>query len=125
MAGWVKIVSAIATLLVCACGTYYMMWGPNRWYQAVGAGLFLFGLAGFVDVLVSRVILEEDAIHVVSMFRRRSHPRADFESAKVDGGYVCLKRHDGGWLILPGTGHNSLGVRNTVHAWVKAGQRDA
>jgi len=120
MAGWVKIASAIATLLLCACGAYYMVWGPNRWYQALGVVLFLFGLGGLADVMVSRVILEEDVIRVVSLVRRRSYPRADFESAKVDGGYVCLKRRGGGWLVLPGTGQNSLGVRNTIHAWIKA-----
>jgi hypothetical protein len=30
-----------------------------------------------------------------------------------------LKRREGGWLILPGTGHNALSIRNTIHTWIK------
>ena len=46
--------------------------------------------------------------------------RHDFESAKVDGGAVVLKKRDGGWLILPDTGRSALGVRNTIDAWLKS-----
>jgi hypothetical protein len=120
MAGWYKIVSAIATLLFCVMGTLNFFLSTNPLIHAGGVAMILFGLVGFADVMASRIILEEDAIHVVSLVRKRSYPRADFESAKVDGGSVCLKRRDGGWLILPGTGKNSLSVRNTVHAWIKA-----
>ena len=121
MAGAVKIASAAAALLLCVVGGYLLWWEPNLLYRAAGAVMLVLGIGGFADVLVSRIILEQDAIHIISLVRKRSYPRADFESARVDGGLVCLKRRDGGWLVLPGTGLNSLGMRNTIDAWIKAG----
>lgn len=122
MARWYQIFSVVATLMLCAAGTYYFVSGTNIWYRAGGMAFIVFGLAAFADVLVSRIILEQDAIHLVSLVRKRSYPRADFESAKVDGGAVCLKRRQGGWLVLPGTGTNVLSMRNTIDAWIKAGR---
>ncbi len=72
--------------------------------------------------MVSRIVLDEHEIRVISLVRTRRYPRADFESAKVDGGAVCLKRRDGGWLVLPDTGRNALAVRNTIHAWIKSSE---
>jgi hypothetical protein len=118
---WYRMIATVASLLIAAAGLYYVMWGSTRWYQAGGAAAILFGLAAFADVLVSRIVLADEAIHIVSLVRRRSYPRTDFESAKVDGSAVAMKRRDGGWVVLPSTGHNALAVRNTVHAWIKAG----
>jgi hypothetical protein len=125
MAGWFKIVSAAATLLLCAAGTYYMVWGANPLHRGGGVALFVFGLAGLADTLVSRIVLDEDAIRVVSLVRTRTYPRADLESAKVDGGAVFLQKRGGGWLKLPDTGANSLSMRNTIHAWIKAKEKGA
>ena len=119
MAGWFKIVSAIATLLFLAAGGYYLLRGPSTLYRAGGAVLALFGVAGFFDTLISRIVLDDDEIRLISLVRTRRYPRSDFESAKVDGGAVVLKRRGGGWLVLPATGQNSMSVRNTVHAWIK------
>ena len=94
------------------------MAGQTPLYRAVGVFLLVFGVAGFIDVMVSRIVLDEREIRVISLMRTRKYRRGDFESAKVDGGAVCLKRRDGGWLVLPDTGRNSLAVRNTVHAWL-------
>jgi hypothetical protein len=122
MAGWFKIASSIATLLLLAAGGYYVVWGPSALYRAGGAVLALFGVAGFLDTLISRIELDEQEIRLISLVRTRCYPRADFESAKVDGGAVVLKRSDGGSLVLPDTGKNSMSLRNTVHAWVRRGQ---
>ena len=122
IARWYQILSIVATLMLCAAGTYYFVSGTNIWYRAGGAAFIVFGLAAFADVLVSRIILEEEAIHVVSLVRKKSYPRADFESVTVDGGAVCLKRRDGGWLVLPATGSNVLDARDTIHAWIEARQ---
>ena len=121
-ATWYRAFSAFATLAFCGVGTFYVMSGTALWQRAGGVGLIAFGLAGFLDILVSRIVLTTDDIQVISLVSKRSYPRSDFESAKVDGGAVCLKRRDGGWLILPGTGANSLSVRNTIHAWIKKGR---
>ena len=122
--GTLKIVSAIAMVLMGVAGGYLALFDASNLYRAVGAGLALFGVAGFIDVLISRIVLEEHTIHIVSLVRRRSYARREFESAKVDGGAVALKKRSGGWLLLPDTGANALAVRNTIHAWIKAGGVD-
>ena len=124
MATWYRVFSAFAAIPICGCGIYYLMNGAALWQRAGGAALVAFGLAGFLDVLVSRIVLTAEEIQVISLVRTRTYPRAALESAKVDGGAVCLKKRDGGWLILPGTGHNALGVRNTIHAWIKKGRTE-
>jgi hypothetical protein len=96
--------------------------GAALWQRAGGAALIAFGLAGFLDVLVSRIVLTAEEIQVISLVRTRTYPRADLESAKVEGGVVVLKKREGGWLALPSTGVNSLSVRNTMHAWIKKGR---
>lgn len=117
---WYKIVGTISALLIGGVGVYFLVWGTSRLHQAGGLAAIAFGIAAFLDVMLSRIVLDDDAIHVVSLVRRRSYARTEFESAKVDGGVVVLKRRGGGWLKLPDTGANSLSVRNTVHAWIKA-----
>ena len=120
---WYRIVGTISALLIGAAGVYFLVWGTSRLHQAGGLAAIAIGIAAFFDVMLSRIVLDDDAIRIVSLVRRRSYPRIEFESAKVDGGVVVLKRRGGGWLKLPDTGANSLSVRNTVHAWIKA-QRD-
>lgn len=119
-AAWYRILSACATLALGAAGGYYIVNGAAAWQRIGGWALVAFGVAGFLDVLISRIVLDRDSIRVISLVRTRAYPRSDFESAKVDGGAVCLKRRDGEWLILPGTGDNALSLRNVVDAWIKA-----
>ena len=123
-AKWYRILSACATLLIVSCGVYYIVNQGALWPRLGGAALVAFGVAGFFDTLVSRIVLDDDAIHVISLVRTRSYPRADLESAKVDGGAVVLKKRAGGWLVLPDTGANALSVRNTIHAWIKKGRTE-
>ena len=121
-ARWYRICSAIAMVLMGAVGAYPFITGATLLYRAVGAFFLVFGIAGFLDVMVSRIVLDEHEIRLISVVRTRRYLRADFESAKVDGGAVCLKRRDGGWLVLPDTGRNSMAVRNTVQAWLKSSE---
>ena len=115
-----KLVGTVSALLIAAAGVYFLVRGTTRLHQAGGLVAIVFGIAAFLDVMLSRIVLDDDAIHILSLVRRRSYRRTDFESAKVDGGVVVLKRRAGGWLKLPDTGANSLSVRNTVHAWITA-----
>lgn len=118
-ATWYRILSAMAAVLFVAAGSFYYSNGTAPWQQAAGVLFALLGVAGFIDILVSRIVLTEDDIQVISLVRTTVYPRSELESAKVDGGAVCVKRRDGSWVILPGTGANALGIRNTIHAWIK------
>ena len=82
---------------------------------SVLAFVFLIGIA---DWPVSKIVLGEERLEIVELFRQRSYRRSEFVSAKTDGGRVCLKRSQGDWLILPHAG-NALGVCNSLRAWLK------
>ena len=120
MARWVQVLAATSCLLICGAGGYFAAFAESPWYRAGGVAAVVFGVAAFLDVLVSRIVLEAERLRIISLLRTRSYQRSEFESAKVDGGAVCVKKRDGGWVILPSTGHNALSVRNTVDAWIKS-----
>ena len=119
ISGPYKVISVISTILVTTAGAYFVVFGAHLLYRFSGVALIAFGIGGLIDTFVSRIILDEDSLRVVSLVRRRTYSRDEFESAKVDGGQVVLNRKDGTWLKLPGTGANSLSVRNTIHAWIR------
>lgn len=119
MAGWMKFTAVVACVFLGVAGVFPLVMVSTPAYQATGVLLIAIGIGGVLDTFVSRIVLDAEEIHLISLVRHRRYPRADFESAKVDGGAVCLKRRAGGWLVLPGTGHTALAVRNTVHAWIK------
>ena len=58
-ARWYRIFSAVALVLMCAAGLYPFLAGEPPLYRAVGALLAVFGVAGFIDVMVSRIELDE------------------------------------------------------------------
>jgi hypothetical protein len=115
---WYRITATIAAILIAMAGAYYVSAGHSLLLKGAGVAGLLFAAAALADAFVSRIVLDDDALHVISLVHRRTYPRRDFVLAKVDGGQVALKTRDGGWVLLPGTGAHALGVRNTVHAWI-------
>ena len=98
--------------------SYFYFYGDSYLLRYLGMVVAAFALAAAADALASKIVLDGDTMHVNSLMRRRSFPRSEFVSAQVDQGVVVLKRREGGWLIMPGTGQDTLSVRNTLHAWV-------
>jgi hypothetical protein len=120
MASWTLVAGGSAAALFLAAATLMFRSVTTLPLRLGALALGLFGVLGFLDLLVSRIVLGPQDLALISVLRRRRFPRTAFASAKVAGGQVCLERHEGGWLVLPSTGHNALGVRNTVHAWLRA-----
>jgi len=118
MAPWVIAAISMAALSFLGMSAYFYFYGSSYLLRYAGMALAAFAIAAAADTVASRIVLEDDTLHVNSLMRHRSFPRSDFVSAQVDGGAVVLKRREGGWLILPGTGQNAQSVRNTIHAWV-------
>ena len=118
MAPWAIAAICVAALAFLGMSAYFFFYGDSYLMRYVGMALAAFAIAAAADAAASRIVLEDDTLHVNSLMRRRSFPRSDFVSAQVDGGAVVLKRREGGWVILPGTGQNAQSVRNTIHAWV-------
>ena len=122
MAPWVIIAIAVAALFFFGAAAYFYFYGDSYLMHIGGAAMAAFAIAALLDAAASKIVLDPETLLIISLFRRRAFARTDFESAKVDGGVVVLKRTDGAWLILPGTGHNALSVRNRIHAWIRRGR---
>jgi hypothetical protein len=118
IAPWVLAAICLAALSFLGMSAYFYFYGDSYVLRYMGMAVAAFAIAAAADAVASRIVLEDDTLHVKSLMRRRSFPRSDFVSAQVDGGAVVLKRREGGWVILPGTGRNAQSVRNTLHAWV-------
>lgn len=118
---WYRITATVAALLIATAGGFYVLEGHTLLLKGAGVAGVLFAVAALADAFVSRIVLDDNALHVISLVHRRTYPRGDFVSAKVDGGQVALKTRDDDWVVLPGTGANALAVRNTVHAWITRG----
>jgi hypothetical protein len=119
MAPWV--IGAIGTAAVFFFGLayYFYFHGDSYLMHISGAAIAAFAIAALLDAAASKIVLDPETLLVISLFRRRAFARTDFISAKVDGGVVVLKRKDGAWVILPGTGHDALAIRNRIDAWIK------
>lgn len=115
---WYRITATLSSILIAVAGAYYARWGDTLPLQGAGVAGILFAAAAVADVFISRIVIDDDALHVISLVHKESYARAEFESAKLDGGQVALKKRDGGWVVLPGSGANALAVRNTLHAWI-------
>jgi len=120
MAPWVIAAIALAALAFLGMSSYFFFSGDSYVLRYVGMVVAAFALAATADAVASRIVLDGETMHVISLMRRRSFPRSEFAYAKVEGGAVVLKRKEGGWVILPGTGQEAITVRNTLHAWITA-----
>ncbi|MGE0863665.1 MAG: hypothetical protein AB7P34_07155 [Vicinamibacterales bacterium] len=116
-----RVIGAIclAALAFLAMSSYFYFSGDSYLLRYLGVAAAAFAMAAAADAIASRIKLDGDTMHVNSLMRRRAFPRSDFVSAHVNSGAVVLKRKEGGWLILPGTGHNPVTVCDTIDAWIK------
>ena len=105
------------TCLGGAIGAYLS--GRPPWQVAVATALSLFFTAAIIDLAISRIVLEKDAMRITELHRRVAVPKRDIVSAKVDGGVVFLQMQDGSWLKVPSTGRNVLAMCNSIRAWLK------
>ncbi len=119
MAPWVIAAIAASAAAFLGMSSYFFFYGDSYVLRYAGMAAAAFALAATADALFSRIVLDGDAMHVNSLMKRRSFARADFLYAKVECGVVALRRKDGGWLLLPGTGYDPLLIRNRIDAWIK------
>jgi hypothetical protein len=119
MAPWVIAAIGGAALVFLAGSSYFFFLGDSYLLRYGGMAAAAFALAITIDASASKIVMDDESIHISSLTRRRSFPRSHFVSATADGGAVALKLKSGGWLILPNTGHNALRIRNIVDAWIR------
>lgn len=119
MAPWVLAAVCAAAVAFLAMSSYFYFYGESYLLRYAGMALAAFAIAAAADAIASRIVLDGETMHVNSLMRRRVFPRSDFVAAQVSSGTVVLKRKAGGWLIMPGTGHDALSVCDTLDAWIK------
>jgi hypothetical protein len=118
LAPWAIGAMCLAAVSLFGMSWYFYFHGSSYVMRYAGMVIAAFAIAAAADAVASKIILDGDTMHIVSLMKRRSFPRSEFVSAQVDRGAVVLKRREGGWVILPGTGRDPLAVRNTLHAWI-------
>jgi hypothetical protein len=86
----------------------------------VSAALAIFFIAGMADALVSRIVLDHDALHVIELLSRRSYARSEILEVKFEkGAGIALKMVSNAWVKLPDLANVH---HNTIRAWVKRGR---
>jgi len=92
------------------------------WMRLVLVALAVLGVVGLVELRFERLELRADELAWVQNFRRRSLRRAQIESVTWQkGAGVSVQLAGGRWVALPGLGHDSRGLTNTIRAWINRG----
>jgi hypothetical protein len=118
MAPWAIGAIGAAALAFLGMSGYFFFYGDSYLLRYASLPVAAFALAATADAIASRIVLDVDRMHVISLMRRQSFPRSEFSYAKVEKGAVALKRKEGGWVIMPGTGRRPEFVRDAVHSWI-------
>lgn len=118
-AGWLYAILAVGEFVCTGAAVGAYLSGRAPWEIGVAVLFTLFFTAGLVDLAVSRIVLEKDAMRITELHRRVEVPKRDVVSAKVDGGIVVLQMQDGSWFKVPSTGRNVLAMNNSIRAWIK------
>jgi hypothetical protein len=118
----VVVVAANALFLGGAASTY----AESGWtLTSIGFGvLSAVGVIGILELLLSRIVLQEDSLETYGLLSRRRYSASQIRSVKWEGGSgVALELSQGGWAKLPELGYNSQSLANTLRAWLKSCQR--
>lgn len=106
-----------AAALLFAAGTWYTYATRGLHLLTLGSlGLTVVGVVGIIEVVVDRVVLTDDALHVVRIWSRRSYAKSEITNVtQLKGTAVTLKLTDGRWAELP-----TVAVHpNTIRAWLR------
>jgi len=120
-APWLYAVLAAGDLGATAGAVLMYLEQGISWLTLGLAGLSILFPVGFVGFAVTRIDLLPDELRVTRLLGRRSVAKSDVTSAKMDGGVVFLQLRNGQWFKLPSAGDNSVGVLDSVQAWLKDG----
>jgi hypothetical protein len=117
---WVLVATVIALALFVAGFVFTYTRSGWTWLSIAYGGMTLIGLAGFIEVATTRVVLYDDSLECGPIWSRRRYPVEGIASVSWEkGGGVFLKLKAGGFGKLPDLGYNSQGLTNTVRAWLK------
>jgi hypothetical protein len=117
----VRTVSVAVYLAGCFLIWIHLPFGiPDRFRIWVGPCYMILGALWVVDVFLTRIVLSNDSLRIVSVpFRSKTIPRAEIESvtwAAGCGASIVLRSGKG--VSLPSVGRNAQGLTNTIRAWL-------
>jgi hypothetical protein len=118
---WYVAFVGVAALLFATGAWYtYSSRGLHFW-TFVAVAMAIIGIVGVVEVTVDRVVLTDDALHVIRIWSRRRYDKSQIVNVtQMKGTPVTLKLADGRWAQLP-----SVAVHpNTIRAWLRSGSTD-
>jgi hypothetical protein len=126
MPTWARVLLFFGALIASA-GAVAVLRVQGWSLASVGlCALAVFAVAGLADSLLGRVELHPDKLVIVSNFRKREYPRAQFKRATwAKGVPVALEFVEGGWLQLPDFVAGGPGVLGTFRAWLRNTGDDA
>ena len=113
--------SIIAVTLPCVAGAMFTLRHSGWTFVSVTfVGMSIVACAGILEVATSRVVLGEASLESGSVWSHRRYAVADIVSVTWEAGAgVTVKLANGGWAKLPDLGYNSLGLANSLRAWLK------
>jgi len=84
-------------------------------------GFFLLGILAFVEAVSDCLVLDARELRFRKSFRSVQIRKTDIESVTwTKGGGVSLKLESGNWVMIPDMGYDSMGLSNSIRAWVKS-----
>lgn len=112
----------VSVALMLSIGGAVVLYRLKGWTALSIAAVLvaLVAIAGLLDVLTARVILNAESIVVVQNLRRREYPRSAFTKVTwAKGVPVALQKKEGAWVRLPSVGKGSQALANTIRAWIR------
>jgi len=85
--------------------------------------LVMFGLLAIAETIVLRIVLYEDKIGIIKMFRKKIFCRNSVIGAKIERGKVFLQLSKGKFYKLPELGQSARMVYDAVSHWLKTTER--
>ena len=122
--GWLVLPAVcLATALFGAAAVVTFQLRGWDWVSIGMAVAAVFGVAGIVEALVERVVLEEDALAVRRLWGTRRYALADIDRVEeAKGVEPAIRLKDGRWVKLPDVVPH---FGNSARAWLRAHRADS
>ena len=111
-------VGVAALLFVAGFVSTYHDEGWN--WKSMGLGVFsILGFSGVLETTTTRIVLADDALHIVSLFSKKSYRRPEIQLVKREWkAGIYLKLSSGDWVEIPWM-LSSKELVASVRAWLK------
>lgn len=115
---WVAPLALVAALT--SLSTSYYLRNSEVWMPLFYLCFGVLCLLAMFDGLLAYMRLSGEQLEFRSNFRRTVIEKANIDRATWEtGSGVSVQLKDGSWVALPSFFHDSLGVTNSIRAWLK------